>query len=82
VSLQGGVRLDPEWDRGRVFDQDVATVFQSMVKDARNLRVTSVSVKEDRKPRPSGLNTVELLKVASSYLNLGPHQAMQVGFRV
>jgi hypothetical protein len=29
--LQGGERLDLEWDKGRVFDQDVATMFCQMV---------------------------------------------------
>ena len=42
------------------------------------MQVTSVSEKEDRRSRPHGLNTVELLKIASSALNIGPHHAMQV----
>lgn len=38
----------------------------------------SVSTDESRKQRPHGLNTVALLKVASSSLNIGPQRAMQV----
>lgn len=45
------------------------------------IQVVSVSSKEDRRPRPNGLNTVELLKAASSSLNMGPAHAMQVGAR-
>jgi DNA topoisomerase-3 len=33
------------------------------VKEARKLRVVSVSEKEERRQRPHGLNTVEMLKV-------------------
>ena len=35
----------------------------SKVKEAKRLKVIEVVEKEDRKARPSGLNTVELLKV-------------------
>jgi hypothetical protein len=76
--LQAGDHLNLEWERGRVFDQDVGQVFAAAVKDAGSLRVQSITTKEDRKPRPHGLNTVELLKVASSALNIGPAQAMAV----
>jgi DNA topoisomerase-3 len=61
-----------------VFDQDVGQLYAAAVREAGSLRVTSITVKEDRKGRPAGLNTVELLKVASSALNIGPHHAMQV----
>ncbi|KIY99766.1 topoisomerase (DNA) III beta, partial [Monoraphidium neglectum] len=79
----GGDRLALEWERGRVFDQDVAGMFLANVKDARALKVgrlvVSVTSKEERRPRPHGLNTVELLKAASSSLNMGPAHAMQAG---
>lgn len=40
--------------------------------------VESVSSKEQTKPRPHALNTVELMRAASSGLGLGPHNAMQI----
>lgn len=45
-------------------------------------RVTGVTRKEKVKQRPQALNTVELMRVASSGLNIGPHYAMQVAERL
>lgn len=70
--------LSLEWARGRVFESDVGAVLASNVREAGSVRVSSVTVKEERKGRPHGLNTVELLKVASSSLNIGPAHAMAV----
>lgn len=78
LCLQAGGALNLEWGRGRVFDQDVGALFAGAVRDGGSLRVSSVSVKDEVKGRPPGLNTVELLKVASSALNIGPAHAMQV----
>lgn len=42
------------------------------------LRVTSITSKEKSKGRPIALNTVELMRAASSGLGIGPHHAMSV----
>ena len=77
-SPQAGDALALEWGRGRVFDADVGALLAACVRDAGCLRVSGLSTKEERRGRPAGLNTVELLKVASSYLNIGPAHALQV----
>lgn len=41
-------------------------------------RLVSVTSKEKVKARPPALNTVELMRVASSGLGMGPHHAMQI----
>lgn len=76
---KGGRRIPLEWERGRVFDKEIAQVFQRIVVEGGAAQVLEYGAKEERKGRPAGLNTVEMLKVASSGLNLGPHHAMQVG---
>ncbi|CAD7964936.1 unnamed protein product [Amoebophrya sp. A120] len=41
------------------------------------LEVTTCSRKEGVQQRPLGMNTVTMLKLASSLLNIGPHEAMR-----
>lgn len=45
-------------------------------------RVESVTAKENSKPRPLALNTVELMRAASSGLGIGPQTAMQMAERL
>jgi hypothetical protein len=52
------------------------------VESAGCATVTAFSKDEGRKQRPHGLNTVALLKVASSALNIGPQRAMQVSLHI
>lgn len=73
-----GREVRPEWARGRVFDRKVGTTFQHLVAETGPALVTHVVRKEGKRPRPAGLNTVEMLRMASSFLRMGPHHAMQV----
>nr|CAB3267171.1 DNA topoisomerase 3-beta-1 [Phallusia mammillata] len=70
------IRLD--WARVRVFDQHVANMYLSFVKDKTKAVVQAVKSSEKKKARPNALNTVELLRTASSALGIGPQQTMQI----
>ncbi|XP_059446947.1 DNA topoisomerase 3-beta isoform X2 [Corylus avellana] len=80
--IQNGYELQLEWERNKLFDEDVATMFQKLVMEDGILEVTEISEKQENKSRPSGLNTVNLLKVASSALGFGPQMAMQMAERL
>lgn len=49
--------IDVEWRRGRVFDADIACVFQRIVTDSGSLKVTAVASSEERRHRPHGTYT-------------------------
>ena len=79
IVTSSGASAFPEWDRGRLFDKDVMHLFLTQIKAASTAKCTSVASKEKAKQRPQALNTVELLRVASSALGISPHHTMQVG---
>ncbi|CAL0328031.1 unnamed protein product [Lupinus luteus] len=80
--FQSGYEIQLEWQRGKLFDMNVAMMFQKLVAQDGILKVTEVSEKQETKARPVGLNTVNLLKVASSALGFGPQMAMQLAERL
>ena len=72
-------RIALEWERVRCFDKEVANMFLQEVKaQAAAARVTAVTTKEKQKERPIALNTVELMRIASSGLGMSPHHAMTI----
>lgn len=77
-----GLNFNLDWDREREFNQNTAKSLLNKVKAYKKAMVTNITHKEKSKPRPSALNTVELLRVASSGLGIGPHQAMSVAERL
>ena len=73
----GSSALALDWGRGRLFDQGAAEVFLRLVGEDGELACTAVSERETKLKRPAPLNTVQLLKLASSRLGIGPHAAMR-----
>uniref|UniRef100_A0A182EIJ1 DNA topoisomerase n=2 Tax=Onchocerca ochengi TaxID=42157 RepID=A0A182EIJ1_ONCOC len=71
-----GEKLKPTHARGRIFDKDVCQLFLDRIKKQNQGVVVDVSSSEFRKERPQALNTVELLRIASSGLGLSPAQTM------
>ncbi|XP_036147278.1 DNA topoisomerase 3-beta-1 isoform X2 [Monomorium pharaonis] len=70
------------WNRVRSFDKEVANMFLSHIKEHDQAIVMSIQSMEKSKSRPIALNTVELMRVASSGLGMGPHHAMQIAERL
>jgi DNA topoisomerase-3 len=62
--------LQLKWLKGRTFDKPVATQLEKLIKSERQAKITSFTKKEGSKGRPIPLNTVELLKVASTNLRM------------
>ena len=57
-----------------MFDREVAQMFLNMIKQDSCARITYVVQKEKSKARPIALNTVELLRAASSGLGQWSNQ--------
>ena len=79
---QGGQRVVLEWERGRLFDYESAVLFDSLVRESGPVIVTSVRESETTRPRPTAMNTVEMLKAASRVLGMGPAHAMHAAERL
>ncbi|KAG8034089.1 hypothetical protein G9C98_008570 [Cotesia typhae] len=82
IKLSDSLELSLNWDRNRLFDKEIANSFLSLVKDHREAVVVSVQNVEKTKARPLALNTVELMRISSSGLGMGPHHAMQIAERL
>lgn len=66
VKKESGEEATLDWERNRCFEKEVALMFLLQVKEFKETKVLSVVSKEQSKPRPLALNTVELMRVASS----------------
>jgi DNA topoisomerase-3 len=71
-----------KWSRVHLFDRDVCAMFYSDLKQAKHATVTDVSLQQKTKQRPTALNTVELLRAASTGLSMSPIHAMQIAERL
>eukprot|EP00729_Bicosta_minor_P008419 gene8419-1733_t len=67
--LSAAIRLD--WERVRLFDQEVTTMLHSTIADVAEAEVLSVEQKEKTRGRPAAMNTVELMRNCSAGLGMG-----------
>ncbi|CAO3611618.1 unnamed protein product [Cunninghamella echinulata] len=74
------------WCRDRLFDKQITSIFMSNVEEEAKKKggalVTNISVVKKSKSRPHALNTVELLKHASSGLGISPNECMSIAERL
>lgn len=57
-------------DTAMLLNEQVALMFHKLVAAARTFQVKDVSKKEERKGRPVGLNTVNMLKVVNFLIDV------------
>ncbi|XP_065181209.1 DNA topoisomerase 3-beta-1-like [Sycon ciliatum] len=74
--------LSLDWERGRMFDREAVQMFAGVVRAESSATVLSVQRREKVKQRPVALNTVEMLRVASAGLGIGPSTTMMVAERL
>ena len=82
VEHSSGRTVTLDWDRVRVFDKEVGTMFANAVRRSQTAKVLSITKKDKVKQRPLALNTIEMLRIASSSLGIGPQHTMQVAERL
>ena len=66
VKTESGQEATLEWERVRCFEKEVALMFLSQVKEFKEAKVSSVTSKQMTNSKPLALNTVELMRTASS----------------
>ncbi len=81
VKLQSA-KVSLSWCRDGIFDHEVTHVFLKLVQDEKEARVVGVTEKPRTKSPPHALHTVELLRMASSKLHIGPKQTMDMAERL
>jgi DNA topoisomerase IA len=52
------------------------------IEENRSGTIKSIEKSEKKRGKPEGLNTVEMLKHASTYLGIGPHDTMRIAERL
>ncbi|RWS14707.1 DNA topoisomerase 3-beta-1-like protein [Dinothrombium tinctorium] len=70
------------WSHDRVYDQNLAEACYQHINSFEKAVVIDISKEEKVKLRPLALNTVELLRVASSRLGFGPLKTMHIAERL
>ena len=74
----GGASAPFAWSRNPCFDEALAKRTSTALRASATLRITSAGRMRVSYPPPVGMNTVVLLKLASSALGLSPHRTMQI----
>lgn len=80
-----GRSISLDWSRGNIFDEEVVGIFLKRLvgnnKDkcrlAVSLKCSDISKSVIKRVRPAPINTVNMLKIASQSLGIGPHAAMR-----
>lgn len=80
---KSGARWKLSWERQRILrNRPLADSYLTKIQDCKWAILLSSTTSKKSKPRPTPLNTVELLKICSKSLGMSPHKAMQIAERL
>jgi DNA topoisomerase-3 len=68
--------------RGRIFEKKRATDTRESLRNIKEAKIVKVLVEKKSIQRPQALNTVEMLKNASTGLGISPQQCMHIAERL
>jgi len=60
------------------YEKKITDDFLKKFADIKTANVIDVEVKLNQKTAPAGMNTVQMLRIASSYLKISPHHTMVI----
>jgi DNA topoisomerase-3 len=74
-----GSSIPLNWSRKRLFDESSARLFMRLINESDGgfLKCSNISITQGKHPRPQPMNTVQMLKMASTNLGIGPHACMR-----
>ena len=73
-----GDQIQLYWTQDRTSNQQEAELIKREIESEQQVQVFDISGKESTKWKPEGLNTVQMLKQASTLLGISPNDAMHV----
>jgi len=73
-----GIKVNFNWTRHRLFDRMATVILYERCLSAKTAKVTKVQEKPTKKWKPLPLTTVEFQKMATRFLRMTGHQAMEV----
>eukprot|EP00116_Pleurobrachia_bachei_P006024 sb/3466286/ len=82
TSIISSIDIPLSYSRGRIFDQQCAHILLLLIKQSNEAVVKNVKYSTHKKQRPQALNTVEMLRVASAGLGIGPQHTMAIAERL
>ncbi len=78
IEIEVGKTRQTVYYRHKINDKKELNNFMKNIQDEKMTKVVKATSEKKVKPPPVGLNTVQLLRIASSYLKMSPHTTMIV----
>lgn len=76
------MKLALSWSRRKCFDETATNIFLHNIKNNNthndHFKILQLTTKMESRKRPQALNTVSMLKAASTLLGIGPQQALSI----